>query len=73
MRNFYILMFSVLITRTFSLPEKARAASRKTRRKTSANVLLHVKANSEVIKFLQSEKNKDKLAKHDCKTKCKEG
>ena len=34
------------------------AASKKTRTKTSTNVL-HVNTNSEVIKFLQSGQNKD--------------
>ena len=64
------------MTTTFSLSEKARATSRKTRTKTSTNVLPHVYTNNEVIKFLQRGQNKDyntdTLPKHDCKTKCKE-
>ena len=47
------------MTTTFSLSEKARATSRKTRTKTSRNVLLHVNTNNEVIKFLQRGQNKD--------------
>ena len=47
------------MTTTFSLSEKVRATSRKTRTKTSTNVLLHVNTNNEVIKFLQRGQNKD--------------
>lgn len=58
------------------ISEKAKAASRKTRTKTSANVLLHVNTNSEVNSYKVRKKKRfpyrHKLPKHDCKTKCKE-